>query len=540
MLPNTTLYKLHLALSLIVGGILLIAGLHYLYFVFTFLPGDVLLSSDSLGYTGISSYRTLGYPLFIHFCAFLFGDLFSIAIIQNILHVIAIWYFCYEILRFYKSHAFTVCLGIALIYSYACLEYPHLLLTEELFFCALCLVWGLFLRMLRKSSGLETASCWPAIAFGLAIPLSISIRPVGVFFLPAIPFLFIFFPARSKFFAKHLFTSLIVGSFLVCSLNLYSYGFFGFSKFAGFTTLANTMLLLKEDTPSKYPELARQLYEAGAPFRAELKAAKSEVEKYRVMSFQSSQMIGLGAHISRIYASQNPKIIQPLHPKNLEAVLSALGQLSPLNAKLIEISLKYDPRHIPLNNALQNIATNAYFHNLKELVPGFARKFYFGVEQLLLRLPAAEKKAKIFDKALYDFSTNTLPSKNEVSYPINISMAEKHFYLFNKTQRWLYLLDEYKTHQYFYAPRIVCWGAAIFILAQLIAVYFFKIKKDWIGSLAFLAICFFAYFSSVVFAQVIGTPRYYYPIFPLTLTFFFLPLLLIETSLKRIAASFPK
>jgi hypothetical protein len=292
--------------------------------------------------------------------------------------------------------------------------------------------------------------------------------------------------------------------------------------------MANTMLLLREDTPTDYPGLAKEFYEAGRPFREELSSKESDRDKYDVMAKRSTTMIGKGASIARRYAAKNPELFPPIDNSRHKDFVSAIGSLSPLNKKLTAIGLQENPRNAVINDALQNVGVNAYIHNPIDLIANFARKLYFGIDPILLRGTVIYRKAKIFSEELYDFESLSVPAKKEITYPLKIGNAEAHFAYFNQVGRWLYKLDNHEQRTYYFAPTLVPIFAVLFACFQLISVLVFKKRTEQVGVLAFIAVCLMGYLSSVALAQILGTSRYHFAMLPITLIIFFSPLVLIE------------
>lgn len=248
--------KLQYGIIIISSGFILTRLVYYIYYPV------INVSEDSASYIAVAlkllqlsppllDMRTPGYPLFLTF-VFLLSENFILIYIFQSLATLGSALFLYRVLcKYFTRVALFFAAAIAVFISstfYLVLEFS--VLSETIFVCFLMLCSSFLITSLINNK----TSDW--IRFSVTASIVILIRPAGLFLIPVLIFILIFFYINKYDYKKYL--SLILPlSFFIFSLCIYNY--FTLKKFtlspAGDLSFFATTILYMEESPEYPPEI---------------------------------------------------------------------------------------------------------------------------------------------------------------------------------------------------------------------------------------------------------------------------------------------
>jgi hypothetical protein len=175
-----------LRLILIAAPIIVFLG----YYTF-YPPNTPLINPDSDGYLRFSAYRTGGYPFFLDLLKPIIRDVSDYALAQRVLFASAVFVLAFQVLRSFGSLLLTAFVEFMLLGIPQVNAYHFQIFTESLFLSTSAFFLAATLSHLRSGS-------WPSLAIASALSgYAITIRPVGLAFVPAVAGLLLLAPRSS-------------------------------------------------------------------------------------------------------------------------------------------------------------------------------------------------------------------------------------------------------------------------------------------------------------------------------------------------------
>ena len=147
-------------------------------------PADVpLISPDSPSYLAFEPIRSGGYPFFLAALKLILRDTANFVVAQYVFYGLAVLVFARELARAERSLLFCLIVEVGLLANWEVNRYHFSIISESPFLSVSVLFLAAALAYLRAGSGRSLAT-----ACGLA-GVAFTIRPTGVVFIAALPFL---------------------------------------------------------------------------------------------------------------------------------------------------------------------------------------------------------------------------------------------------------------------------------------------------------------------------------------------------------------
>ena len=495
------------------------------FFVYAF-PHAPFIFSDTNTYLFLNSYRTLGLPLLYRLVSVFSPTLYGVVLVQLACYVCSLSFLSYTSFRAFRSLTFSLVLTLLLFLNVSPLLYTQYLISDSLFFSAVCVFVGLMFLVFESPSTLRL------VLLGLMVCLILAIRPIGIVFIGILPVLLVLNRRDWLRVSKALGGALVVGWVGLSTINYLVFGYFGVSRSAGYTMVFNAMLLMREDTPSRYPELARRLYQAGLPFQKELESQPTALEKHEYLLRTAAIMVKLGSTIVSEFAVETGQDnVAKARVGWAKPINDWFNDSSALNRSIARLYPSDRIFRTAQGEAIaRQIAKEAYQHNLPKRAELQPRNVLFALRWLFFfpEFPG-EIRGNLPTDTFYD------PREGESTVefsevPTVTSWRGIDLALPLRVVPWM--LSGLK------APTIKVWIRPVLAVGFAVMVVFFLVKllfsqlsrpleapaKMLVASAAMIA----GYVWSVCFAYIMTDPRYMMGVFPFTTVLLAMPVLLFQ------------
>ncbi len=339
------------------------------------LPRETFLAGDSGTYLAFSTYRTIGYPVFLRLVALLNSySLFSS--LQLLIAFAALLLLSEGLQRVFKNYFLSVGICSIAALNWGIFSYSYFILSDHIFFSLITFHLAFFLLALNDPNRRYL------IGLAAATVLAISVRPAGLPLLGVAPFMLLFLHGQRLRLLKFLVAPLFLMMTALAGSHWYVFDYFGISKFGGYNTGATTMFLMAEDIGGTYPALSRSFFEAGAPYRKELENKPAIAAKYQYIIAEATPMINLSQTITQDFMATRPDLVHPTNIERHKSFVTALNGLSRVNEEIGQLGITANAIWIPLNDLMGTVGKEAFVTNLSGAVDLFVIKFLSGWDAL--------------------------------------------------------------------------------------------------------------------------------------------------------------
>lgn len=482
------------------------------FFAFS-LPNEAVMFGDSEGYLSFAVHRTLGYPLFIRFVAMVFDDPYAIILVQILIGQIGVIFFAEILQRVLKNHVVTILIGLFSMVNWPLLGHGMSILADYLFFSLLCFHFGIFLLLIQK------VTIWRGLALALTVALAVSVRPVAIFLVGLVPLVFLVLPRFWRAILKGYVGGLVLFLGLTASLNYLVYDYFALSKFAGYNSAWQTMLLIREDTQTPVPALSRRLYERSKPFKARYDELKTDDDRVYFMMWESTILLDEVAAAWKEYLEENPAANVLSDVSRQQALLDFLNDLSDLNRAIGRGSGEGSDNWINYDTTLMTVTRSVFLAQPFDVFDVVMKKLVYNWKYFLIPAMTVPPDAK------YIFLDPTI-AELRTDQEIMVEQAKDGglfgAWLINGAAKALYVLK----NQFAGSTLILLAGFVI----SLSAVWFAVVKRDVPLRVAVLTYLFGAVFLSMATVCIAGIPlqRYSMAVIAATLSVCLSPVLIVN------------
>lgn len=488
------------------------------YWIVAF-PEVPWIAPDSFGYLVFFPHRTLFYPLFLRLVAAVFEDPNALVAIQLLTGIFGVVFLAEVSQRLFRNVLVTIPAGVFLLFNWPMIEHAFFLLTDYLFFGVVCFQFGAALLVVQRCTARRL------VLLAVVTALVIAVRPAGMFLLGVMPFVLIVWPRYWRRVTGALIIPLVFMVGLQMGAHKVIYGYFGVSASFGYSTLSNTLLVLKPDTPFPYPKLIEQLYEFARPYQIGIAAKPDYVSRTNYNTNVSNPLINGGSNAVMAYGAEHG-LITLVDELPRRRFVSWLNELSPLNQEYKRLGIATAPNWIWLDEILGQLAVSSILNNPVGSMETTWDKLQFGWDWVIPNFLADTRyppRHPLLQRHLPRIGFEIPYPADAMPTPVWTNMTKA----FNWVANWLNRFGAVVSIQV-----TVLMAGVVMLIA--FAWYAVRLKKlpATVSALAYLSGCLFIYHFEVSMGSV-PIPRLLTPMIGASMILYFSPLLLFGRSQRR-------
>lgn len=490
------------------AALLLPAAIYVLIFSLIVLPGVPWIAPDSTTYLTFATYRTPLYPLFLRFLAIFADDPIILVAAPTFLGLGAVLFFAEMLQRLVRNILVSIPVGLTLFFNWQLVELSVFILTDYLFFTLLTFTFGLVLLALRRPSRTVL------LALGIAAIIAVAIRPLGIVAAVIVPFLFIIHKQYWQRIIKFLAAPFLIGWLGLSVFNLVYYDYFGLARFSGFPLGANTIMLLKPDTPVEYPELRDRLIDFTSDFQKKYHAIEDIQERYTLLLNSTNPIIFGGAQVIYEFGIEKNMILYNDVSKT-ERLYAFVNNLSDLNKSLGQWPAQTTKHWVWLDKLMTKLARDAHLHNPSMLAEMTLTKLRFSWQSVLTQHGAPEN---FRSHSSLDLSDPNYGNKQHVRTKARDDFGIINVLAFNRISSWIY-----SAHNFVSVPIVIMLSIIVSLMLAIGQFARTRSIQPVVAAMAFLGVSLIAYHLLVSIAQI-PLGRFIVVMYAASATLFFIPI----------------
>ena len=482
------------------------------------LPEGPWLTPDSGTYLSFSLQRTIGYPIFVRMIAMVSDDPRAIPVVQLCLGLGSVIFLAEALQRALRNCLVSLPTGIFLMFNWPMLEHALYILTDYPFFAFICLQFGATLLVISKPSPQKLAMV------ALTTAIAVTIRPAALFLIGVVPFLVLVHRASWRLISVWLLLPLAALLFAQAGVNKAVFDYFGLSRWTGYPMAANTMFILKDDTPSDHPQVVKLLYAAAKPYQKKYAAIASATDKTLYNISVNNLILADASNIVNAYGNDRG-IVTTTEIARHESFVRFINNTSPLNRQFAQAGIGTAPNWVWFDSLLTRLAVSSVMHNSLGWAGLVWPNLQFSLNTIIPVADMPEKEFAPFARLRLDRSDlgfgATFPRLQTADPPVFTAWA------FNRVGGLLRSLERIIP-----IPGVVLAMAGVALALFTAFVFWDEGMPPQIAGLAYLAGCLLIYHLEVDAASI-PLPRLISPVIGAALPLLFSPILAFSYATHR-------